>query len=110
MPIKWSAVPVNEAMDMAEEFVNQAAEPLEQAKIVAEEARKIANLPEYMNQRLNRLISEIERVSGGVLPWSGRAYEGTFKNSIEAIRNAIPAGAIETERERLKHGRQAAIL
>ncbi len=27
MPIKWSAVKMSEAMDMAEEFVNQAAEP-----------------------------------------------------------------------------------
>jgi len=34
MPIKWSALRVNEAMDMVEELVNQAVEPLEQAKIV----------------------------------------------------------------------------
>ncbi len=46
MPIKWSALRVNEAMDMVEEFINQAAEPLEQAKIVANEARNIANLPQ----------------------------------------------------------------
>jgi len=26
MPIKWSALRVNEAMDMVEEFVNQAVE------------------------------------------------------------------------------------
>ena len=45
MSIKWSSVQVSEAMDMAEEFVNQAAEPLEQAEIVAEEARRMANLP-----------------------------------------------------------------
>ena len=34
VPIKWSALRVSEAMDMIEEFVNQAAEPLEKAKIV----------------------------------------------------------------------------
>jgi hypothetical protein len=55
MPIKWSALRVNEAMDMVEEFVNQAAEPLEQAKIVANEARNIPNLPQYLDQRLARL-------------------------------------------------------
>ena len=29
MPVKWSALKVNDAMDMVEEFVNQAIEPLE---------------------------------------------------------------------------------
>ncbi|MFC1929776.1 hypothetical protein ACFLW6_02780, partial [Chloroflexota bacterium] len=62
MPIKWSALRVNEAMDMAEEFVNQAAGPLEQAKIIANEAKNIANLPQYLDQRLTRLIIDIERI------------------------------------------------
>ena len=48
MPIKWSALLVNEAMDMAEEYVNQAIEPLEQALVVAQEATRIPNLPDYM--------------------------------------------------------------
>jgi hypothetical protein len=45
VPIKWSALRVSEAMDMVEESVNQAAEPLEQAKLVASDARNIANIP-----------------------------------------------------------------
>lgn len=68
MPIKWNALMVSEAMDMVEGYVNQAIEPLEQAKLVAIEARKIPNLPGYIDQHLVRLISEIERVTGGVLP------------------------------------------
>ena len=63
MPIKWSALMVSEAMDMVEDFVNQAAEPLEQAKIVVNEARKIPNLPQYLDQRLMRLVCDIEPVS-----------------------------------------------
>lgn len=43
MPINWSTVKVSEAMDMAEEFVNQAAEPLEQTEIVATQARALAD-------------------------------------------------------------------
>lgn len=43
MPIRWSALKVKEATDMIEKFVNQAVEPLEQARIVASEARKIEN-------------------------------------------------------------------
>jgi hypothetical protein len=52
VPIRWSALRVSEAMDMVEEFVEKAAEPLECAKIVATEARKIPNLPQYIDQRL----------------------------------------------------------
>ena len=91
MPINWSAAKVSEAMDMAEEFVNQADEPLEQAKIVATEARKIAKLPLYVNDRLIRLISQIERIDN-------------VKGAIQSVRQAIPDGAIEAERGALKYG------
>jgi len=97
MPIKWSSVQVSEAMDMAEEFVNQAAEPLEQAEIVARQARNIANLPGYMDDRLVRLISEIERID-------------YVKAAIKAVRNTIPDGAIEAEREALKYRRQPLLV
>ena len=55
MPVKWSALKVNEAMDMVEEFVDQVIEPLEQARIVAREARNIPNLPQYVDQHLLRI-------------------------------------------------------
>ena len=32
MPTKWNDLRVSEVMDMVEEFVNHAAEPLEQAR------------------------------------------------------------------------------
>ena len=97
MPIKWSALRVSEAMDMAEEFINQAAEPLEQAKIVATEARKIANLPGYLDQRLVRLICQIQRID-------------SVKEAIEAVRKDLPDGAIESERNTLRHGNQTALM
>jgi len=91
MPIKWSPLMISEAMDMVEEFVNQAAEPLEQAKIVTSEARNIDNLPQYLDQRLVRLIMDIERID-------------YIKNSINAVRNDFPDGAVERERKRLESG------
>jgi len=97
MPIKWSAVKVNEAMDMVEEFVDQAAEPLEQAKLVAQEARKIKNLPEYLGQRVYRIIDQLNRME-------------YIKEAIEAVRKDIPDRAIEAERERAKHGATAALM
>jgi len=97
MPIKWSAVKVSEAMDMADEFVKEADLPLEQAKIVAREARAIANLPSYLDDRLVRLISEIERID-------------YVKAAIKAVRNTIPDGAIEAEREALKYRSQPLLI
>ena len=97
MPIKWSALRVSEAMDMVEEFVNQAVEPLEQAKIVTNEARKIANLPQYLDQRLARLIIDIERID-------------YIRTSIDAVRNDLPDGAIEAEKKSESHSRQQVLV
>ena len=97
MPIKWSALRVSEAMDMGEEFVNQAAEPLEQAKIVANEARNIANLLQYLDQRLIRLVCDIERID-------------YIKSSISAVRKDLPDGAVEAEKRSVSHGRQPVLV
>ncbi len=97
MPIEWSALRVSDAMDMVEEFVNQVAEPLEQAKIVVNEARNIANLPQYLDQRLVRLIIDIERID-------------YIRTSINAVRNDLPDGAVEAEKQAESHGRQPALV
>ena len=100
MPIKWSTVKVSDAADMIEEYITQAAEPLEQARIVAVEARKIANLPQYVDQHFLRLIGEVDRAIGG----SEFEPIGRLRSAIEAIRKSIPDSALETERETAKHG------
>jgi len=97
MPIKWSALRVSEAMDMVEELISQADEPLEQAKIAANEARNIVNLPQYLDQRLVRLIIDIERID-------------YIRNSINAVRNELPDGVVEAEKKSESHGRQPALV
>ena len=97
MPIKWSPLMVSEAMDMVEEFVGQAIEPLEQARIVANEARNIDNLPQYLDQRLVRLIIDIERID-------------YIKNSINAVRNELPDGMVAAEKKTESHGRQPVLV
>ena len=97
MPIKWSALRVSEAMDMVDEFVSRAAEPLEQAKIVANEARNIANLPQYLDQRLIRLIIDIERID-------------YIKSAIEAVRRDLPDEAIESGKKAESYGRQPVLV
>ena len=98
MPIKWSALRVSEAVDMVEEFVNQSAEPLEQAKIVVIEARRIANLPGYVDDRLASLKWDIER-----------SLE-RLRSNIASIRNSIPDGAVEAEREQAERGAQMSLV
>ena len=97
MPIKWSAVQVSEAMDMVEEYINQAAEPLEQAKIVAIEAVKIANVPQYVSERLVTLISDIDRIED-------------ILRSIKVVRDSLPDGAVDEERKRIESGSQLSLV
>jgi hypothetical protein len=97
MPIKWSSVRVNKAMDEVEREINLADAFLSEAKAKAEAARKIDDLPQYIDQRLIHLICDIERIDN-------------VRNAIEAVRKSIPDGAIEAERERLKNGRQQSLI
>ena len=97
MPIKWSAVKVSEATDEVEQQVLLADQFIAEAKVKAREAKKIANLPQYMEQRLNRLIDQLDRMEN-------------IKGAISSVRKDIPDGAIEEERERLKYGSQQSMV
>jgi len=97
MPIKWSAVKVTEAMDRLEKLVDLASEPLEEARKVAQEARGIPDLPQYIDDRLCRLLDRI-----------GRMNEIT--KAIGSVRESIPSEALETEKQRLSVGSQQSLL
>ena len=97
MPIKWSAVKVSEAMDEVEKQVSLAEAFIAEAKAKVTEARHIASLPGYLDDRLVRLITQIERIDN-------------IKGAIEAVRNAIPDGAIEVERESARHGSTQSLI
>jgi hypothetical protein len=110
MPIKWNALQVAEAVNMVEEYVNQAIEPLEQAKLVAAEARNITHLPGYIDQHLSRLITEIERVTGGIYPWNQQPHPGNVRAAISSIRDSIPRAMVDTERRKLESGKQLSLV
>jgi len=106
MPVRWSALKVKEATDKVEEIVNPILEPLEEAKKVVTEAQKIPNLPEYMKQRLTRLESELERVTGYMgQDWVNgkeiqKRYDGYIHRAIEAIRDNLPKEDLAKEQKR----------
>ena len=87
MPIRWSAVQVAEAMDEVEALINQAEPFLAEAEEKARQAKGIWNLPEYMGERLGRLKFTIER-------------RQDIRLAIARIREDIPQGALEAERNR----------
>ena len=97
MPIKWSAVKVSEAMDEVEKQVFLADQFITEAKAKAEEAKKIANLPQYIEQRIDRLIDQLDRMEN-------------VKGAIESVRKDIPDGAIEAELEAGKHGKTQSLM
>ncbi|MCL0092224.1 hypothetical protein M1N92_00885 [Dehalococcoidia bacterium] len=97
MPIRWSALKVSEAMDRVEHQINLAEVFLPEARSIASQVRQVDNLPGYLDDRLRRLIYAIERLD-------------EVKASIEAIRKAIPDGAIEAERKRLRRGSQQSLI
>jgi hypothetical protein len=105
MPVRWSPLKVAEAMNMLEDCVNHAIEPLEQARIIAREARNIPNLPQYVDQHLLRIISEIDRAIGG----SQWEPAGRLKSGIQSVRESLPEGALEDEKKRLKSGNQLSL-
>jgi len=86
MPIRWSALEVSEAMDEVEELVSKAEPFLAEAEAKVRKATGIINLPQYMSQRLHRLIFTIQ-------------HRQNIKTSITGIRDSIPEGAIETDRQ-----------
>jgi hypothetical protein len=106
VPIKWSALRVSEAMDMVEEYVNQAVEPLEQVRIVAREARNIPDLPQYVDQHLLRIIGEVDRAIGG----SQWEPVGRLKAGIQSVRESLPDEAMKDEKKRAESGSQLSLV
>jgi hypothetical protein len=104
VPIKWNALKVSEATDKIEELINRAAEPLEQARNVAKEAKELLNLPQYVGQGLNSILAEIERVTGGEVSWSKEHQDGSIKRAIDRLRDDIPKDAIQSDQASRKYG------
>jgi len=89
MPIRWSAVEVAEAMDEVEALLNQAEPFLAEAQSRAGKALGIKNLPQYMSQRVHRLIFTIED-------------RRRIRAAVNGIRDDIPKDALAAERQASK--------
>ncbi len=106
MPIKWSPLKVSEAMDKVEEYINQAINPLEQAREAARETLKIPNLPQYVSQHLMRIIGDIDQAIGDS-QWNPACR---LKAGIQSVRDSLPKDAIEDEKKKLENGSQLSLV
>lgn len=82
---------------MVEEFIDQSAEPLEQARLVAIAARSIADIPQYVDERLAHLLGSIGRIDH-------------IRSSIKAVRESLPNGAVAEEQRRIESGDQLVLV
>ena len=98
MPIKWSAVKVSQACDGVDTQLALAESFFAEAKRLAEEAQKLPNLPQYIDQKLSSLASDL-----------GYRIE-SLKNRVDSIRKNIPDGAIEAEQAQARYGSQQSLV
>ena len=106
MPRKWSALRVIEATDMIEKHINAAVEPLECAREVAKAALEIPQLPQYVEQRINGLLGEIDRAIGG----SHSEPVGRLKARLQSIRDSVPEDTLEAEKKSAEYGKQPSLV
>ena len=98
MPIKWSAVKVSENVDELGQLVDALGMTLDLIREKARDIKRIPGLPGYIDQPTNTLA------------WKVDNFQDYLKDYIERIRNAIPGGAVEVERERDRHGNQQSLI
>jgi len=98
MAVKWNALRVIEAVDMAEKHINAIVEPLKCAEEVIKEASQIPNLPQYIEQRFRSLIDQIQQTPR------------VLQNRIDSIRGDVPKEAVEADRAVEAQGERPGML
>ncbi len=104
MPIRWNALKVIEAADKVEELINQAAKTLESVRNVLQAAKQIPNLPQYVDQSIFSILTEIERVTGGENSWDHKRYDGSIKRAIDRLRRDIPQDVLKSQQKAKEYG------
>jgi hypothetical protein len=98
MPIKWSAIRVNQNADEVEELMSSIKPILWRMREKAEELRRIPNLPGYIDQPTVTMASKVDN------------FNTYMKGYVERIRNLIPKDALEEERRAIEYGSQQSII
>jgi len=98
VPIKWSAVKVSQVCDDIDTQLALAESFFAEAKRLAEEARRLPNLPQYIDQKLSGLASDL-----------GYRID-SLKSRLDSIRKNIPAEALKAERALARYGDRQGLM
>ena len=88
MAIAWKALPVVERLDRVSGRLDEIEPLIAEARAEVRMARQGKNLPDYLTQKLKGLEEDL----GYML--------NKCRNRVESVRSAIPADALEQERNR----------
>jgi paraquat-inducible protein B len=97
MPIKWSALQVNQAMDEVELQLKSAQPFIDEVMSIVNRAKQLPNLPQYMTERLVALEVNLDRF------YRINIY-------IKNVRNAIPKDDLEAEQKNGVQGSQLNLI
>jgi hypothetical protein len=98
MPIRWSALKVNEEVDEIEELMNSIRPTLWRMREKAQELRRIPNLPGYIDQPTTTMTNKVDN------------FNSYMKGYVERIRERIPKDILEDERKALEYGSQQSLV
>jgi hypothetical protein len=110
VPIKWNALKVSESMDEVDTHLNKIIEPLKAAKSSVEVVLLIPNLPEYIQQPLRTLGSNIDSDIGYIASWDKKWRPGRLQSEVQRIRDLLPKDALVAEKEKLRQGTKQSML
>jgi hypothetical protein len=86
MAIAWKALPVWEKLDKIDRRIEEMRPFVAEALAEVRMARQGRNLPQYLDQKLNGLESDLENALR------------RLRNRVESTRKAIPEAEVERER------------
>ena len=86
MPIAWKALPVWEKLEKIDRRIEEMRPFVAEALAEVRLARQGHNLPQYLEQKLSSLEYDLAHVLT------------RLRNRVESTRTAIPADAVERER------------
>jgi len=98
MPIRWSAVRVNEAVGDIEELTKSIGATLWHIREKAQELRQIPSLPGYIDQPTATMTVKVDN------------FNTYIKGYIQRIRDHIPKEALEEERKAMEYGSQQSLI
>ena len=87
MPVRWSPLAVNDAMNQVDQEVSKIVMPLQRAREIALEAGKLPQLPEYLKWKISRLAESLE------------GAHSALDYRVRSIRDELPHDQLAAERQ-----------